>query len=304
MKMVTILSCPVCNSSNFVSLFKKNGFNINRCDTCGLVFVNPRLSEADLNSYYSEKFFKGEIKLPGRQTKNYLEGISSYTGRSKKLLSSLSKYRSSGTLLDIGCGLGYLMEQAKICGWKTMGLEISDFAVDICRKKGLIVKKGTIGNVKFPKNHFDVVVAQDVLEHLFDPGGFLNEVNRIMKKNGYLVLEMPNNASLRRYAKGRDWLEYIPPLHLNFFDNKTLKKILEKHGFKVIKIYSEISLTFGLRERLRKFKKGRKGFSSIILATVDELITNFKKNAFYPPVNFLSKYVDIHGDLLIVYAKK
>jgi 2-polyprenyl-3-methyl-5-hydroxy-6-metoxy-1,4-benzoquinol methylase len=304
MKLVTILSCPVCHSANFVFLFKKCGFSIKKCGVCGLVLVNPRPSEKDLNSHYSEKFFKGEIKLPGRQTKNYLEGISSYTGRSKKLLSSLSRYQNSGTLLDIGCGLGYLIEQAKACGWKTMGLEISDFAVDICKEKRLIVKKGKIGDVKFPKNHFDVVVAQDVLEHLFDPGVFLNEVNRIMKKKGYLVLEMPNNASLRRYAKGRDWLEYIPPLHLNFFDNNTLKTILENHGFKVIKIYSEISLTLGLRERLRRFKKGRTGVSYIILTAADELITNFKKNVFYPPVNFLSKYIDIHGDLLIAYAKK
>ena len=277
---------------------------LKKCTQCSFVFVNPRPSEKDLLLHYNENFFRGEIRLPGRCTKNYFEGISSYTGRSKKLLSNLNKYKNSGRLLDIGCGLGYLIEQAQMEGWKAMGLEISDFAISICKKKGLNVRKGQIGEIEIPKNHFDVVIAQDVLEHVFDPEKFLDNINKVMKNSGLLILELPNNSSIRSYLGGKKWAEYIPPVHLNFFDKTTLRKILGNHGFKVITIYSETSLTLGLRERLRKLNKDGTKPLNIFVTRIDELITSFKKNIFYPPLNYISKTVDIHGDLLIAYVTK
>ena len=163
MKLVKIKQCPVCNSEEFTSLFKKNGFLLNKCNNCSYVFVNPRPEEKVLFSYYNEDFFKGRIKFPGRWTKNYHEGTVAYIGRSKKILSEIIHYNKGGKLLDIGCGLGYLIEQAEKAGWETTGLEISDYAIKECKKKNLNVKKGHIEKLDHFSSFFDVIVAQDVL---------------------------------------------------------------------------------------------------------------------------------------------
>ena len=103
---------------------------------------------------------------------------------------------------------------------------------------------------------------------------------------------------------GKAWIEYIPPVHLNFFDKNNLSQILKNHGFKVKKIYSEISITIGLREMLRRWGRNQSGFTSSFLNESEVLITNFKRKLFYPPLNFIAQKFDIHGDLLIAFAVK
>ena len=304
MKLIKINKCPVCNFNKFSFLFNKNGFSFNKCNNCSYVFVNPRPDEKVLFSYYNEDFFKGKIEFPGRWTKNYHEGTAAYIGRSKKILSEIINYNKGGKLLDIGCGLGYLIEQAEKAGWETTGLEISDYAIRECRRKHLKVKKGQIEKLDRFSNFFDVIVAQDVLEHVFKPEYFLNKVNNLLKTNGLFVLELPNNSSLRAILMGKAWIEYIPPVHLNFFDKKNLLLILKNHGFEVKKIYSEISITIGLRETLRRLGQNQPRLIYPFLNAGDVIITNFKRKLFYPPLNFIAQKFDIHGDLLIAFATK
>ena len=304
MKLIKINKCLVCSSKKITVLFRKNGFTFDKCNDCSFVFVNPRPSEKDLMPFYNENFFKGKVKFPERWTKNYCEGITSYIGRSKKTLKKIGHYKKSGKLLDIGCGLGYLIEQAGKEGWEAMGLEISDYAVKVCLDKKLEVLKGQVEKLGSFSSSFDVIVAQDVLEHVFSPENFLNRINKLLKNNGLLVLEVPNNSSLRANLLGKEWREYIPPVHLNFFDKNNLSQILENHGFEIKKIYSEISITIGLRETLRRWTKKQPGLISSFLNASDAFITNIKRQFFYPPLNFLAERFDIHGDLLIVFAIK
>ena len=304
MKLIKINKCLVCSSKKITVLFRKNGFTFDKCNDCSFVFVNPRPSEKDLMPFYNENFFKGKVKFPERWAKNYCEGVTSYIGRSKKTLKKIGHYKKSGKLLDIGCGLGYLIEQAGKEGWEAMGLEISDYAVKVCLDKKLEVLKGQVEKLGSFSSSFDVIVAQDVLEHVFSPENFLNRINKLLKNNGLLVLELPNNSSLRAKLFGKAWIEYIPPVHLNFFDKSTLNRILWNHGFEVKKIYSEISITLGLREKIRKLARNQPHSIFEILNSFDVLVTNFKRNFFYPPLNFFAERFDIHGDLLIVFAIK
>lgn len=304
MRLTRIKKCAVCNFTEFLFLFKKNGFALNKCRNCSFVFVNPRPEEKALLSYYNEDFFKGRMKFPGRWTKNYCEGTAAYTGRSKKALAKIAQYKNGGKLLDVGCGLGYLIEEARNNGWEVMGLEISDYAIRQCKKKNLNVKRGQIEKLGGFSSFFDVIVAQDVLEHVFKPEEFLGKVNNLLKINGLLVLELPNNSSLKTNLLGKEWGEYIPPVHLNFFDKNNLSQILEKHGFEIKKIYSEISITIGLREVLRRLVRDKSGLIYSFLKVSDLSITNFKRQFFYPPLNFIAQKFDIHGDLLIAFATK
>lgn len=99
-----------------------------------------------------------------------------------------------GTVLDVGCGDGILLEQLEALGIEVQGTDISTTALDICRTKGFVVTRMEGERLPFADNSFDTVVALDVLEHTYDPSALLHEMKRVSKKN--IVVGVPNFSSL------------------------------------------------------------------------------------------------------------
>ena len=199
--------------------------------------------------------------------------------RHKKVLKFFSKYRFS-TILDVGCGDGnfsILLKEA--CGAREVyGIEISEKGVELARKKGVKCFRLDIDEEDFPfeDNYFDAVFAGEIIEHLFDPDHFLDEVYRVLKPRGIFSLTTPNLASIYnrialllgyqpflmnpslRYPIGHLYepLYYQEPIpgsdHIKLFTYRSLIQLLKIHNFKVIK-------TIGARSISKKV-----GFGSLI----------------------------------------
>lgn len=153
------------------------------------------------------------------------------------------------TVLDIGCWDGLFTKQIADRGNNIIGIDISESALEIARGKGLDVLKCDIEN-KFPfeNSKFDLVVAGEIIEHVFDTRKFLNEINRVLKRNGTLILTTPNIASLPRrifLSLGKNPLiEYCSDDgnagHIRYFVKKTLCELVETSGFKIDRFTSDV----------------------------------------------------------------
>lgn len=152
--------------------------------------------------------------------------------------------KSAKNILELGCGEGmfgsYLRENL---GAKVVGIEIeSKFATKA--KKNL--DKIYIGDAetiikKLPAKSFDVIVANDVLEHMVDPYSVLKEAKRILKKNGVVVSSIPNMRNyhvLHKLVRQGQW-EYeesgiLDRTHLRFFTQKSIRNMYERLGYEVV----------------------------------------------------------------------
>ena len=164
--------------------------------------------------------------------------------------------------MDIGCGDGnFTMLMAKSLGAKEIyGVDISEKGVEMARKKGVKAFKIDVDeeNLPFNDNYFDVVTALEVIEHLFDPDHFLEEVYRVLKPNGIFILSTPNLAAIHnriallfgyqpfpmgvsaRINIGRIYepdSEHPQSLdHVRVFTLRSLKELLKIHKFEILEI--------------------------------------------------------------------
>jgi 2-polyprenyl-3-methyl-5-hydroxy-6-metoxy-1,4-benzoquinol methylase len=188
-------------------------------------------------NFYTEEYFYDSKGAYGYE--NYsIEGKIHIQRRIK----IVETYTSSGKLLEVGCATGQWLKAMKEKNWDVYGIELSEFASKYARDKfGLNVLTGRLKEQNLLNNYFDVVVMWDTIEHLINPMAELIEVNRILKKNGVLIIETQNVNSLHAKIKGKNWSEFKPPDHLNFFSQKTLSRFLEKANFILLQISATTS---------------------------------------------------------------
>jgi SAM-dependent methyltransferase len=131
-----------------------------------------------------------------------------------------------GRLLDLGCWVGFLASEASARGWEVVGVEPSRWAAERARARGVEV-------VDEPSGRFDALVLGDVIEHLPEPGTALRHV----APGGLVWIATPDAGSRLARVLGRRWWSVIPT-HLHLFTRRSLRALLERHGFEVLAIGS------------------------------------------------------------------
>lgn len=109
------------------------------------------------------------------------------------LKSIVEKFRiphSELRILDVGCGTGANLEMLSQFG-SAEGVDVSDEALEFCRRKGLAVQKGLAEELPFADESFDITTALDVVEHLDDDIAGLKEMHRVTKTGGYSLIFVP-----------------------------------------------------------------------------------------------------------------
>jgi 2-polyprenyl-3-methyl-5-hydroxy-6-metoxy-1,4-benzoquinol methylase len=250
------LTCPICKEKRVYFFALKNKIKLYRCSSCGFIFVWPLLKE--YLGIYEEECFSG---------KNNDTGYADYEGDREIMIQNFKAYlerinkisKGSGRLLDVGSATGHFMEIAKKQGWNVFGMEISDYAAGIGRRKGLEIKTGNFEDFDYPNASFDVVTFLDILEHFMNPELAIGKAARILKSGGILVINTPNTDSLLAKVFGKNWHLIAPPGHLSYFNRSNLEKILEKNGLKVV-FCGNIVKRFSLRAIVKALAYWQKMF--------------------------------------------
>lgn len=227
--------CPWCQSEKahkHLSLkdyfLTQEPFEIMVCEDCGLLYTTPKPSDEKLGDYYkSDDYYSHQENKKGFIPRVY-EAVKSVNLKHKIAIATQGK--EPGRLLDIGCGVGDFLHYAEQNGWQCTGAEPSEDAASIAKKRikaEIILPKDL---EKLPDESFDVITMWHVLEHVSDLQWQVNQLNRLLKKGGRLVIALPNFRSYdAQYYKDK-WAAYDVPRHLNHFSQDSIAKIFNING--------------------------------------------------------------------------
>ena len=227
--------CPWCQSEKahtHLSLkdyfLTQEPFEIMVCEDCGLLYTTPKPSDEKLGDYYkSDEYYSHQENKKGFIPRVY-EAVKSVNLKHKIAIATQGK--ESGKLLDIGCGVGDFLHFAEQNGWQCTGAEPSEDASSIAKKRikaEILLPKDL---EELPDESFDVITMWHVLEHVSDLQWQVNQLNRLLKKGGRLVIALPNFRSYdAQYYKDK-WAAYDVPRHLNHFSQDSIAKIFNING--------------------------------------------------------------------------
>jgi SAM-dependent methyltransferase len=204
-----------------------NGFAVVKCE-CGLArTVLP--PDFDPASIYTEDYYQG----------GHRDGYADYAASGpelrhefRRVVDALRTHVPGGKLIEIGCALGFLVEEAAPF-FETCGVEISDHARELCLERGLDVVREATLEFLASRGPFDAAVMLDVLEHLQDPGETLDRLHAAMRPGAQLLVTTGDFGALLSRVMGKRWRLMTPPQHLWFFSRQTLTALLSRHGFRV-----------------------------------------------------------------------
>jgi SAM-dependent methyltransferase len=233
------IRCNLCGSDNYTVLFEKGVAQTNqivKCNNCGLMYANPRIKDVDhvLIEDYDPEFVLSQIYS---QDKDRLEKealqVRDYE-TTKRFLSD--HFPRKGKLVEVGSGLGYLLNFFKQDGWDVVGLEPN---AGMCKyaevELGLTVIPKILEKAGFEDNSADTVLMMHVIEHVPEPDTTLKEIYRILKPGGILVLETPRYDTLAFKLLGKRERSLSCDGHIYFFTSDTLAQIAKKVGFTIMR---------------------------------------------------------------------
>ena len=222
--------CPFCESENTKLHLKlkdyflsQEDFEIYSCDNCKLLFTTPRPDKSVIGKYY-----KSEDYLSHNEHK---KGLVPWIYNQVKKVNIRNKYRiavgnrTNPYILDFGCGVGDFLHYAQQKGCNITGCDMSEDARMFASEKlgKTVVKPEEI--FALPHFTFDVITMWHVLEHIDDLRFQTEQLHRLLKDNGRLVIAVPNYQSYDAQHYKDKWAAYDVPRHLNHFHNESLQNI-------------------------------------------------------------------------------
>jgi len=246
--MMEHTSCNCCNNNNTKLLFSKKDklglsdcdFRVVQCQNCGLIYINPRPSEDEIAKFYPDTYsWKETLTAESKFTKiiRRLEKIYRYhllQYETSKLVKVTE--RKTGRLLDVGCGAGDRLDIFRRLGFDVYGVEISQSAGYAKKHLGLNVKQGDLFKADYSDSFFDIITLHNVLEHTHNPQKVIGELNRILKKDGIVAIQVPNINCIQFKLFKKRWAAVDVPRDLYYFSIPLLKKILAKENLAIINI--------------------------------------------------------------------
>lgn len=257
---------------------------------CGVLWLDPTPKETELpklyTHYYTHENQTPSIPFPSKKRRlrillshirtSYLSGKYGYAPLSNSFLNSSLKclaylhpswrdtqeadifylpFKKDGVLLDVGCGSGTTMSTLSERGWKTIGIDFDNNAVQNARHKNLDARHGDLFSQKFPDETFDTVVMGHVIEHVPNPIELFKECHRILKKGGVFVVTTPNASSPGSNYYGKNWRGLEVPRHLQIFTPNALVKIAKNAGYTTTKSFTTQQSNLYIWRASRDLKK-------------------------------------------------
>ncbi len=246
--------CRLCSSSNTQLLFiSKNihgkhllgdeKFNVLECKNCKITFTDVDANSVFYNHYYPENYYD---EFHGSRL---IEGILSFLGKfsfQRKLRLILRHKPPGNRVLEIGCAQGKFLNSLPAV-FEKFGVEINENGRRYIQEHypTITVYQGDIENENFGDctKKYDIILMWHVLEHIKNPSSFLQRLSSLLNKNGVFIFEVPNRDSLGFRLTRKQWFHLDTPRHLYHFNQRSLKKLLNQHGLKVVE-YSGNSIDY------------------------------------------------------------
>ena len=237
--------CPLCNGTDAEfklsacdRLYGQPGdYSLVECRDCHLKYVNPRPTFEGLARHYPPDYFASR---PPEESPFFLRPVQALQamGRIRTLERMIGRFSPGQRVLDVGCGANELVNQfRRMRKCEGIGVEFNSKVVEYVRtKRGLPIVEGTLRDAGFADASFDLTTMMEYLEHEANPREVLLEARRVTRTGGHLAIEIPFIDGLPARVFGSRWATLDFPRHLVFFTPDTLKKMLAKCGFRLLRV--------------------------------------------------------------------
>jgi 2-polyprenyl-3-methyl-5-hydroxy-6-metoxy-1,4-benzoquinol methylase len=221
-------SCPLCSGGNLELFTVKHGMRIDECDACGFRFTNPPPTADQLRVFYNS-------------AAKTIENIIFEATRAARLpifdrrVELINRHVVGGTLLDVGGAIGIFVDalMRTHAPFKISVVDLNEDAVNKLRARHPNVEAHH-QDVFDHRGQYDVVTLWDTIEHLRDINHTASHLFNLLNPGGYLFISTPNIDSFEHWVGQHRHPQIEPLSHLNYFSSKTLRLLLDRHGFVVL----------------------------------------------------------------------
>lgn len=251
--------CMFCGNPQSFVLEKfgpKNRYQYVRCTKCGLAYLNPRPRYDNEFVSIAYEVYTSSVSDVWQHGKLTEKGQRQYQRCKETLDEMYALLGRKGRFLEIGCHTGFFCKVARDEGWDVLGVDISPTTTALARSEfGLDARCGNWLEMELP-GQFDLIYCSHTIEHVPNPGEWLEHFRSALSNKGILCLEVPNMQSIDRKfkrvlrrtgLKSRNWAGWRTPDHLYEPCERSFVPFIENHGFRVLKVctYSRSKPTVG-----------------------------------------------------------
>lgn len=248
MRLTRLAACPVCGSRRSRAVYDQpDWFLLGHgrtlrvryvlCQGCSQAYVNPRLDDAAIEALYGAKYWEQDALILGAKQARLKDAFVRDRLRvAAERLHLLRAWgvgglaaRKKGSYLEIGSATGFLPKLLKDRGWRVQAVEPTPLA-EFSARAGVPTVRGFFDPSVLEGRSFDLVAMFHVFEHVKDPVSFLRSLRPAVKRGGALWLEVPDLASPR--------LVDMSHPHIFFYTAQTLRAVLARGGYRVLRLES------------------------------------------------------------------
>jgi len=324
------MKCPVCDNFKFKKLInlhddrygEPNLYSIKVCTQCGHYCTFPRIKNDQISSLYGNFYPRKNINI-----KSIIEEARKERSKFSRFFRWLKGTNNQGQFyakkddffLDIGCGSGVSLIEAKYLGANAFGLEADPNVEKISKALNLNIFQGKLEDSPFKDKKFDLIVLNQVIEHIPEPDILLKKLATKLTKNGWIIISLPNVNSFWRFLFKERWINWHVPYHLHHFKGKNFGRLIKKCDLQVIKkksITPNIWTLMQIRTILKPIKIGEKNNQWItynrtnknhddLLKELKILLKNLLKMLVLFPIVIFNRIIDLFnlGDSLMYFIK-
>lgn len=268
-------ACVMCGSRSARELFRSGDrlyrttsrqFGVVRCGECGLMRLDPQPAPEELRLYYPDGYwFAPDQSAASRLEEAYRRVV---LGDHVRFVETALRHTPArGPLLDVGCGGGLFLGMMRQRGFRAVGLDSSCTAAAIAwRRQQAPAVCGRLEQAPLAARSFAAITMFHVLEHLYDPGAYLELAHGLLEPEGRLVVQVPNAASWQCRLLGRAWNGIDVPRHLVDFCDRDIERLLESRGFEI------------LRRKYFSLRDNPAGLASSLAPSLDPMARRVRKS--------------------------
>ncbi len=267
MNKLTINACPLCGGMHLgkkmtCTDFYASGeqFDLLQCKDCGFQFTQEFPVEKEIGKYYETPDYISHSDTRKGLMNEVYHLVRMRMLQNKARLINKATGKSTGRILDIGTGTGYFSHTMQSKGWNVDAIEKSEQARAFAKNNFKLDVKDESGLNEFQKESFDAITLWHVMEHLEHLDETWEKLNAILKKDGALVIAVPNCSSYDGQKYKEFWAAYDVPRHLWHFTPETMRKFGEKHHFKLVEHLPMPFDAFYVSMLSEKYKKSSLSF--------------------------------------------
>lgn len=272
--------CPVCTSKNIQKVLDVQDYTVSHeifdvwhCNQCTFRFTQNIPNEVNIGPYYQSANYISHSDTQEGFIYRCYHFVRNYTLQVKRTLIQNTTGKKIGDLLDVGAGTGAFSKIMKNAGWNITGLEPDETA----RKNALDINGLQLLSpdnlYQFSPESFDAITMWHVLEHVHDLHGYLDTYHAILRKDGKLIIAVPNYTSYDATIYQQYWAAYDVPRHLYHFSPESMTVLAERKGFRIHSIRPMWFDSFYVSMLSEQYKTGTNQYLS---AFWNGLKSNFK----------------------------